>query len=142
MKFAAACLPALAAVFLAAVPAAAQQPRPEGEPRSVEQRTSVDDVIQRSGIIEALEALAAAAAPEIERTAELLGQAVAGLATRLAEDQELRTSAARAAHGMVGVAEIMVVEQSATLLEALREAAAHIEGLSRKKAEGEPNARP
>jgi hypothetical protein len=137
MKFAAACATAIAAVVLAAAPAAAQQqPRPEGEPRpaGAESRASLDDIIQRSGIIEALEALAAAAAPELERTAEQLGEAVAGLATRLAEDRELRLSAARAARGMVDVAEIVVVEHSATLLDALREAAARIEAVTRERA--------
>lgn len=100
---------AVLAVLVSAAPAAAQ----------VDAGAEIEDALRRSGIVTAVEELASAAAPELERIAESLGR----LALRVSEDPELRRSALRAALGVVDVAEVVVVEQSAVLREGLRDAA-------------------
>lgn len=114
-------------VLVAAVPAAAQQdPTPPEPPRTVEQ------VIDSSGIIPAVEAIAASATPELERALGELARSLAVLASRIAEDPELRSSAARAGAGMAEVAEAVLVEQSGALQEALRELADRLDQLSKR----------
>jgi hypothetical protein len=103
-------------------PAAAQQ-----TPKPAEPHASVEQAVEASGLVPALEALAAAAAPELERTMEQLTTTFNVLATRIAEDAELRASAARAARGLAEVAESAVVEHAVTLQEALRALADRIE---------------
>lgn len=100
---------AVLAVLVSAAPGAAQ----------VDAGAEIEDAVRRSGIVAAVEELASAAAPELERIAESLGR----LALRVSEDPELRRSALRAALGVVDVAEVVVVEQSAILREGLRDAA-------------------
>jgi hypothetical protein len=90
----------------------------------------VEQAIEASGLVPALEAVAAAATPELERALDQLGAALSGLAARIANDAELRLSAARAARGLADVAEDVVVEQSLHLQEALRGLAERIERLT------------
>jgi hypothetical protein len=111
---------AAALVMLSAQVASAQAPAGTS-PDAV--RAEVEGIVQRSGIVPTLEALAAASAPELERTLEQLTGTLNVLATRIAEDAELRASATRAAHGLVGVAQVVVVEQSNLLQDVLRAAA-------------------
>jgi hypothetical protein len=109
----------LAVLFglVVAVPASAQQaPAPSGDRVIAE----IEQIVDRSGVVPAIEALADAMAPELERTAEQLTATLNLLITRLANDPELRTAAVRAARGGVDVAETVVVEQSGTLQQALR----------------------
>jgi hypothetical protein len=103
--------------LVVAVPAEAQQaPAPSGDRVIAE----IEQIVDRSGVVPAIEALADAMAPELERTAEQLTATLNLLITRLANDPELRTAAVRAARGGVDVAETVVVEQSGTLQQALR----------------------
>jgi hypothetical protein len=103
--------------------AGAQQPE---DPRLEGARAEIEDVIERSGIRSAVDSLATAAAPELERTMEQLAATLNALTTRIANDPELRGSAIRAAQGLVEVAELVVVEQSSVIQEALRTAAERI----------------
>jgi ABC-type transporter Mla subunit MlaD len=112
-------------LLLASVqPAWGQQPPKPGAAAQVEQ------AIEASGLVPALEAVAAAATPELERALDQLSAALSGLAARIANDAELRLSAARAARGLADVAEDVVVEQSLQLQEALRGLAERIEALT------------
>jgi hypothetical protein len=110
---------------LSAGHAAAQ--RAPADPRTGTVRTEVEEIVERSGVIPALEALAEAVAPELERTAEQLTVTLNALARRIADDPELRASALRAARGGVEVAETVVLEQTTTLQEALRALAERLE---------------
>jgi hypothetical protein len=110
---------------LSAGHAAAQ--RAPADPRGGTVRTEVEEIVDRSGVIPALEALAEAVAPELERTAEQLTVTLNALARRIADDPELRASALRAARGGVEVAETVVLEQTTTLQEALRALAERLE---------------
>jgi hypothetical protein len=110
---------------LSAGHAAAQ--RAPADPRAGTVRTEVEEIVERSGVIPALEALAEAVAPELERTAEQLTVTLNALARRIADDPELRASALRAARGGVEVAETVVLEQTTTLQEALRALAERLE---------------
>jgi hypothetical protein len=110
---------------LSAGHAAAQ--RAPADPRAGTVRTEVEEIVERSGVIPALEALAEAVAPELERTAEQLTVTLNALARRIAEDPELRASALRAARSGVEVAETVVLEQTTTLQEALRALAERLE---------------
>ncbi|CAN5621690.1 hypothetical protein BH23GEM8_BH23GEM8_21680 [soil metagenome] len=92
-------------------------------------RTEVEGIVNRSGVVEALDSLATASRPELERTLEALTATLNIFASRIANDPELRESAVRAAQGLVGVAEVVVVEQSNVLQEALRAAADRIGAL-------------
>ena len=113
----------LCALF-AAVPAAAQEPpKPDRRPRSIEA------VVDSSGIVPALEAVATTAAPELERAMGQLASTLGVLAQKVAENPELRTSAARAGRGIAEVAELTVVEQSAALTEVLRALADRLEAI-------------
>jgi ABC-type transporter Mla subunit MlaD len=117
-------------VLLLVVPAgraAAQQP---AEPKPERVLGEVEEIVERSGILDALEAIATEAAPELERTLAQLTGTLSALAVRIANDPELRDSAARAAHGLVGAAETVLTEQSELLRDALREAAERIESLA------------
>jgi hypothetical protein len=103
--------------------AAAQQPdttRAEGTVAEVEA------IITRSGIVTALDSLAAASAPELERALDQLTSTLNVLADRIANDPELRRSAFRAAQGMVDVSQVIVAEQSLAIQDALKSAAERI----------------
>jgi hypothetical protein len=106
------------AVLLAASPAAAQR----------DAAAEIEDAVRRSGVVEAVEELAVAVAPELERIAESIGR----LALRVSEDPELRRSALRAALGAVEVAEVVVVEHTWILREALRDAAEELERMAER----------
>ena len=111
---------ALLLVGVASQPAAAQQ-RPLGTPDTV--TSELEDVIERSGLSAALDSIAAASAPELEASLDQLAQTVAIVGRRIAGDPQLRASAIRAAQGLTDVAQIVLVEQSRVLQEALRAAA-------------------
>ncbi len=97
-------------------------------------RAEVEAIVNRSGVVEALDSLATASRPELERTMEALTATLNIFASRIANDPALRESAARAAQGLVGVAEVVVVEQSEMLQEALRAAADRIATLPERDA--------
>jgi hypothetical protein len=92
--------------------------------------TSIDEAIERSGIVPALEAIAAAATPELERALGQLATTLGERANRIARDPELRASAVQAARGATEVAELVVIEQSSALQEALRRIADRIDELA------------
>jgi hypothetical protein len=103
------------------------------------QRTTVDDVaveieraVERSGVVAAIDDLVRATAPELERTLEHLARTLEALASRVAEDPEVRRSAARAALGVVEIVEVVVLEQTEAILEALREAAENMARAARR----------
>jgi hypothetical protein len=106
------------AVLLAASPAAAQ----------TDAAAQIEDAVRQSGVVEAMEELAVAIAPELERIAESVGR----LALRVSEDPELRRSAVRAALGVVDVAEVVVVEQMEVLRDALGDAARELERMAER----------
>jgi hypothetical protein len=110
----------LALVLAAAQIAAAQQP---GDARTDDLGAKVEQIVERSGITEALETLAVATAPELERTLGQLARTLEALGNRVANDPQLRASALTVAHGMVEVAQVVLVEQTKVLDEALRVAA-------------------
>lgn len=113
-------------VVVASQPAAAQQ-RPLGTPETV---VDIEDVIQRSGIVAALDSIAAASTPELERSLEQLAESLQIVGTRIAKDPQLRASAIHAAQGLTEVAQVVLVEQSRALQEALRAAAERLGDLS------------
>ncbi|MBR9991041.1 MAG: hypothetical protein KFH98_14860 [Gemmatimonadetes bacterium] len=127
MKFSTAGL----AMFLVAtaVPAAAQQPL--GTPVSV--TTSVEDVIEQSGIVAALDSVMAVSSPELERSLGELAETLETVGRRLASDPQLRLSALRAAQGLTSVAQVMLVEHSRALEEALRAAVERLGELSARQ---------
>jgi hypothetical protein len=90
----------------------------------------VERVLDESGIVVALDSLAVAARPELERTIDEFGAALGALAARITGDRELRESGLRAALGLLDVAQIVVVEQSVLLEEAIRATAERITVLS------------
>jgi hypothetical protein len=96
-------------------------------------RAEVEGIVNRSGVVEALDSLAVASRPELERTLDALAATLNVFASRIANDPDLRESAVRAAQGLVGVAEVVVVEQSNVLQEALRAAADRISSLPREE---------
>lgn len=106
--------------LLWAASAAAQEPV-DTVPESTRER--VQDIVDRSGIEAAVESIAVEAAPELEDALEKLTSTLNVLADRIANDPELRASALRTAEGMVGVAQVVVAEQSEVLLALLRAAA-------------------
>jgi hypothetical protein len=125
--------PLLALIVLAG-PAAAQQPQQRPADR-------LEDVVARSGVVEAAEAIAAATQPELERTLDQLTSSLNLLFNRIANDPELRASALRAATGMATVAEALVDEQAKIVQEALKSAADALEEAARRqqqRTEGRP----
>jgi hypothetical protein len=108
-------------------PAAAAQQEPDDTRRAGER---VERVLDESGIVIALDSLAVAARPELERTIDEFGAALGALAARITGDRELRESGLRAALGLLDVAQIVVVEQSVLLEEAIRATAERITVLS------------
>jgi hypothetical protein len=118
---------ALLPLLLVAAPAAAQQERAGSA------RAEMEQVIERSGVVPAVEALGAALGPELERTAEQLAATLNAVVSRLAADPELRASALRAARGAVDVAEVAVVEQAGALQEALKAAAERLEAIAKAR---------
>jgi hypothetical protein len=119
---------ALLVLFTWAAPGAAQQ-QPEAT-RADSVRADVEQIVEQSGVVPALEQLATVAGPELERALDQLATTLGTLATRIAEDPELRTSAVRAARGMADVAAALVVEQADALQEALRTAADRLEAMA------------
>lgn len=109
-------------------PAAAQQ-----DPKSSEPSKRIEEVIETSGIVPAVEAIASSTTPELERALGELAQSLTRIASRIAGDQELRSSAARAGRGMAEVAEAAVVEHSNTLQDALRALADRLDELVQEK---------
>jgi hypothetical protein len=110
---------AAAAVLLAASPATAQRGGTAAE---------IEDAVRESGVIEAVEELAVALGPELERIAE----SVARVALRVSEDPELRRSVLRAALGGVEIAEVVMVEHMEIVREALRDASEELERMGRE----------
>jgi hypothetical protein len=123
-------------LLIPARPAAAQQP--PAVDRGAGVRAEIEEIVERSGIVAALEALATAVAPELERTAEQLTATMSALVSRVANDPELRSAAVRAARSGVDVAETVVVEQTSALQEALRVLAERLEAAAaaRERREG------
>ncbi|CAN5738475.1 hypothetical protein BH23GEM10_BH23GEM10_09260 [soil metagenome] len=121
-----ACVVTLLLTLVASDRAAAQTP--DSVPATAVDR--IDDVIERSGLGTALDSLAAASAPELERALEQLSATLANVALRIVGDRELRLSAARAAHGMADVAEVVILEQSARLQDILRDVAERLAAMS------------
>jgi hypothetical protein len=117
--------PLLALIVLAG-PAAAQQPQQRPADR-------LDEVVARSGVVEAAEAIAAATQPELERTLDQLTSSLSLLFNRIASDPELRASALRAATGIATVAEAVVDEQARVVQEALKSAADALEEAARRQ---------
>jgi SAM-dependent MidA family methyltransferase len=115
-------------VMAAAQPVAAQQ-----KPKPAEPTRSVEDVVESSGIVPALEAVAASPTPELERALGQLAEALTVVAARIAADPELRSSAARAGRGMAEVAEAAVIEQSSALQDALRDLADRLEQIAKER---------
>lgn len=115
-------------VLLSAQALAAQQPTDTRTAADV--RTDVEQIVQRSGMAEALDELATAAAPELERTMGQLAETLSALTRRIADDPQLRSSALRVAQGMVDVAQLVLVEQTRVLDEALRVAAERLGEMS------------
>lgn len=105
---------------LVALPAGAQQPTGERAPDAPRADTVAVAVDSTATI---------AASPELDQALDQLTAALNGLVSRIANDPELRLAAAQAAQGMVGVAQIVVEEQSAVLQDVLRAAAREIEAL-------------
>jgi hypothetical protein len=114
-------------LLVAAHPAAAQQ-APGGPVARA--GAAIEQAIEQSGIVPALETLAAAATPELQRALDQLTASLNALATRIASDPELRSSAVRAARGAADVGEAVIIEQSGALQEALRTLADRIEALA------------
>jgi hypothetical protein len=114
-------------VLASAGPVAAQQTPDRGV---TDAATRIEQTIERSGVVPALEALATSVTPELERTVDELAATLNVLADRTARDPELRASATRAARGMVDVAEVVVVEQTSVLQQILREAADRLETIA------------
>jgi hypothetical protein len=108
-------------------PDAAAQQEADDTRRPVDR---VERVLDESGIVVALDSLAVAAIPELERTIDEFGAALGALAARITGDRELRESGLRAALGLLDVAQIVVVEQSVLLEEAIRATAERITVLS------------
>jgi hypothetical protein len=136
---------ALAIVSAApAAPAAAQRapaPAQQAPTEKRDTRAELDRIVEQSGVVEAMEAVGAAVAPELERTMEALAESLNTLARRVAQDPELRSSALRAARGAVDVAEVAVVEQASVLQELLRAAADRIEAAAAAREGREPRSR-
>lgn len=89
-------------------------------------RGEVQDVLRRSGITAALDSIAATSTPELEQALDQLAAVLTGLASRIANDPELRRSSLQAAQGMIGIAQVVVEEQSKVLQDVLRAAAKEI----------------
>lgn len=116
------CLAATLSV-IAASSAAAQHRPVVGE----DVRKHVEEVLDRSGIVAAVDSVKARSTPEMERALRDLGMALSGLASRIAEDPQLRSSALQAASGMLGVAQVVVEEHSSVVQEVLRTTADELE---------------
>lgn len=113
-------------VLVAARPAEAQQPTATSADAV---RVLEEEILGPKGLVTALDSIGTAAAPELERALGQLAAALSGIALKIASDPELRGSAVRAAQGLVGVAQVVVAEQSAVLQEVLRTAAEEISAL-------------
>lgn len=118
---------ALLLLIIASAPAAAQQ-RPQGATDTV--MIEIEDAIARSGIVAALDSIAAASGPELEESLDQLAETLAIVGKRIAGDPQLRASAIRAAQGLTDVAQVVLVEQSRVLQEALRAAAERLGEMS------------
>jgi hypothetical protein len=109
-------LAAALALLLAAAPAMAQE-----APRTPDRVLGeIGQVVEESGIAAAIETVAAATVPALRESLAQLALSLGAVANRIAEDEELQSSLAVAGQGMLEVAEVVVVEQSGALQEALR----------------------
>jgi hypothetical protein len=127
MKHVVMALAVLAAVS-AAGPAAGQQAGQEAPAAPAQSASSaLEQAIESSGIVPALEKAVATATPELERAMGELATSLASLVNRIASDRELRTSAARAGRGVAEAAEVVVVEQAVSITEVLRALADRLE---------------
>lgn len=108
---------ALLAVFLSAQAAAAQQPSATAnDPSSAAQSNASARAQART----AADSLRIEITPELQRTLDELAASLERVGRRIANDPELRNSAVRAAQGFVGIAEVVVVQQTAILQEMLK----------------------
>lgn len=114
------------AVLLAVFSPHSADAQVQGDTTRSDALQEVQEIIQRSGVVPALDSLALRSAPELEEALGSLATTLSALAERIANDRELRASALRAAEGVVTVAQHVVAEQSDVLLEALRTAAERI----------------
>lgn len=114
--------------------AAAQEPADSARARPMDE---VQGVIEDSGIEAAIDSIAMSATPELQEALDQLAETMSVIADRIANDPELRTSALRAAEGVVELAQVVVAEQSDVILDVLREAADRISTDSRAE-EPEP----
>jgi hypothetical protein len=118
---------ALAALFLV-VPAAAHA-QESAEPATRDIEAEVRAVVEESGIVPALEAIATETAPELEAALGRLATTLGEVGMRLARDPEVRESTRRGAQGMVRIAEVVVTEQSDLLIDILRRASEQLEAI-------------
>ncbi len=101
-------------------------------------REDVERVVTGSGVIAVLDSVATASTPELQRTLDELASTFNVLAARIAGDPELRASALRAAQGLLGVAQVAVVQHADTLEEALRTASERIATIPEPGARTQP----
>jgi hypothetical protein len=120
---------------LLVAPAGAALAQQGAEPRPDGVRAEIEEIVERSGLRTAVDSLATASTPELERALGHFAATLEVLALRIAEDAELRASAVRAGEGLAEVAQVVVVEQSTALQAALRELADRLGTLSRAPAE-------
>jgi hypothetical protein len=109
---------ALLTLALAAAPAAAQQaePRPPvSQPAAAAVRPAADQLSRDSLSLEI--------PADLQRSLDELAATLDRLGRRIANDPELRTSAVRTAQSLVGVAQLIVVQQADLIQDALRTAA-------------------
>lgn len=107
---------ALLAVLLSASAAAAQQPSASAnDPSSTTQSNAARAQARTAG-----DSLRIEITPELQRTLDELAASLERVGRRIANDPELRNSAVRAAQGFVGIAEVVVVQQTAILQEILK----------------------
>jgi hypothetical protein len=92
--------------------------------------SALEQAIESSGIVPALENAVATATPELERAMGELTTSLASLVNRIASDRELRTSAVRAGRGVAEAAELAVAEQAVTITEVLRALANRLEEIA------------
>ena len=108
---------ALVAVLLSASAAAAQQPAAGAKDPGPTAQTGASTTVQART---AGDSLRIEITPELQRTLDELAASLERIGRRIANDPELRNSAVRAAQGFVGIAEVVVVQQTAILQEMLK----------------------
>ena len=108
---------ALLAILLSAPAAAAQQPSTTANDPSPPAQSGARATGQART---AGDSLRIEITPELQRTLDELAASLERVGRRIANDPELRASAVRAAQGFVGVAQLMVVQQTEMLQDVLR----------------------